>query len=135
MQQITLNVTSLVQTAKEKNLLFYPLIMHILLSVLKTNKNIICEQPGGTFIQTHFHPDFLIFYKNYVNDCFFNATATDLSNKDVVSFALSEHSFPKADFVLSAFDERDFQTFLDISLNIEVPSDFETRCQQAILSF
>lgn len=135
MQQITLNVTSLVQTAKEKNLLFYPLIMHILLSVLKTNKNVICEQPGGTFIQTHFHPDFLIFYKNYVNDCFFKSAATDLSAQDVVSFALSEHSFPKADFVLSAFDERNFQTFLDISLNIDVPADFEVCCQQAILSF
>ena len=135
MQQITLNVTNLVQTAKEKSLLFYPVIMHILLSVLKTNKAVICEQPDGVFIQTNFNPDFLVFYKNYVNDCFFKSDATDLSAENAVSFALSEQSFPKADFVLSAFDERNLQTFLNISLNIEVPADFEARCQEAILSF
>lgn len=136
MQQITVNVTNLVQTAKEKHLLFYPLIMHILLSELKTtNKAVICEQPGGTFIQTHFHSDFFVFYKNYVNDCFFKSAATDLSGKEIVSFALSEQSFPKADFILSTFDERDFQTFLTVSVNTEVPADFGARCQEAILSF
>ena len=134
MQQITVNVTNLVQKAKEKHLLFYPLIMHILLSELKTtNKAVICEQPGGTFIQTHFHSDFFVFYKNYVNDCFFN-TAADLSDKEIVSFALSAQSLPNADFTLMNFEEKDSQTFLSVVFNIDVPADFEACCQEAILS-
>lgn len=135
MQQLTLNVTKLVQTTKEKHLLFYPLVIHTLLCVLqtKTNKTVICEQPDGVLIKTNFHPDFFVFYKNYVNDCFFN-TAADLSDKEIVSFALSAQSFPNADFTLMNFEEKDSQTFLSVVFNIDVPADFEACCQEAILS-
>jgi len=139
MQQITLNVTHLVQTAKERQLLFYPFIIHILLCVLKikTNQTVICEQPDGALIKTNFHPDSLLFYKNYVNDCFFNnmASHSDLNSPDTLRFALSSQSFPKADFALINFKEKDSQTFLSVVLNIDVPADFEVCCQQAILSF
>ena len=133
MQQITLNVTNLVQIVKEKNILFYPAIIHILLQTCSVKEEVVFYELEQQFFKTHFYPDFNVFYKNYLYDYCFKKPQPDISNGIV--FALSEQSIQNADFIVYPLCQQQNQTFLKLKLNFDVDSDFEARCQKAVLNF
>lgn len=133
MQQITLNVTNLIKIIKEKNILFYPAIMHILLQAYPAKKEFVFYELEQKFLKTHFHSDFGKFYKNYIYDCYLAEPQSDIS-KGIV-FALSEKSALNADFILLPLKQKQNQTFLSVIVNFDVDLNFETQCQQAVLIF
>jgi len=134
MLQITLNVTNLIQTVQKRNILFYPAIMHILLSACRIKEKIIFFELGSDkYFKTLFHPVFEEFYKNYVYTCYAQKTQQNFSKDDIV-FALNEKN-SRADFILLPFQKNHGQTFLNLIIRFDIPDDFEAHLQHAALNF
>lgn len=135
MLQITLDVTDFISAVKKRNVLFYPAMMHILLSACSQKEDsFFYEFEEGKFLKTNFHSDFNEFYKNYIYACYIQEEQKEIIKNKIV-FALHKKSISNADFILLPFEESQNRTFMNIIVNFSVPTDFQMRCQQAVLNF
>ncbi|HCU59094.1 MAG TPA: hypothetical protein DIC64_03845 [Alphaproteobacteria bacterium] len=135
MKKIEIDVTALIENVKKEHRLFYPVMMYVLLKTLGLSEDeIYYEQSKGVFLKTTFHPDFDIFYKNYVFDCY-KAIKEENVPQDKIFFALYEDKAGDADFLLYPFEEKGTKTILTVFVKPDVDEDFEGRCQKEVLSF
>ncbi|MBR2299814.1 MAG: hypothetical protein IJ870_04485 [Alphaproteobacteria bacterium] len=132
MKKIEIDVTALIENVKKESRLFYPVMMYILLKTLGFEEDeIYYEQKKGVFFKTMFHPDFEVFYQNYVFDCY-KGLKEEKRSKEKILFALYDG---EADFVLLPFEQRGNKTILQVLVRADVNEDFEAMCQKAALSF
>ena len=135
MKKIEIDVTALIENVKKEHRLFYPVMMYVLLKTLGLSEDeIYYEQSKGVFLKTTFHPDFDIFYKNYVFDCY-KAIKEENVPQDKIFFALYEDKAGDADFLLLPFEEKGTKTILPILVGCDVADEFEALCQKAVSGF
>ena len=135
MKKIEIDVTALIENVKKEHRLFYPVMMYVLLKTLGLSEDeIYYEQSKGVFLKTTFHPDFDIFYKNNVFDCY-KAIKEENVPQDKIFFALYEDKAGDADFLLLPFEEKGTKTILPILVGCDVADEFEALCQKAVSGF
>lgn len=135
MKKIEIDVTALIENVKKEHRLFYPVMMYVLLKTLGLSEDeIYYEQSKGVFLKTTFHPDFDIFYKNYVFDCY-KAIKEENVPQDKIFFALYEDKAGDADFLLLPFEQKGSKTILPILVGCDVADEFEALCQKAVSGF
>ena len=153
---IKIDVSHLVAKVKQHNLLFYPAMIHILVSALKRHINEMPENlvavytlttPSGNNLQLwhEYHDNFLRFFEHYVRNCY--QSMTEESNvegeclpKSGILFSalppsekcLIDNIYPE--FYLSAFEEEDGKIWQNVLIkakeqfnNVEL---FKRSCQK-----
>jgi len=131
MKKIEIDVTQLIEKIKKEDKLFYPVMMYVLLNTLQTNKDeIFYELDKGLFFKTIFHPEFDVFYHNYVLSCYEGKNQEVKKGK--ILFGLHEKN---ADFLLLPFKQKGEKTILPVMIGFDAVDDFEALCQKAVLSF
>ncbi len=132
-EKIKIDVTDFVKKLEKRRIPFYPAIMHILLKTLNPkNKEVLFEQEKELFLKTIYHPDFDVFFQNYVTDCFEEKRLTG-PEKDELFFALEDRE--RADFVLCPFEKNGDKIILTVLIKREITPDFEEICRQVCADF
>ena len=135
MKKIELDVTALIEIVKKEHKLFYPVMMYILLQNINLGEEIFFYETGeGHFLKTTFHPDFEVFYKNYIYDCFKEHKEKKIP-KGKILVGLYSDKKGNANFLLCPFEEKNRKTILPILINHPVADDFEAVCQKAVFGF
>ena len=145
--KLQIDVTSLIDKIKQQNLLFYPVIIHILSKALSLYgyKNIISaylsteNTSGAPFLYQSFNHDFDIFFNNYVENCYFNKSTIELPPNSILFSYLSEEDIKDVNVpavFISPFEQRENRTFLSFYMrDLSVDDNFLGFCQDFCDSF
>ncbi len=132
-KKIKIDVTKLLKKVGEKQIPFYPAIMHILLKAMNAKEDEIYFQQSKTLcLKTKYHTDFEIFFKNYVFDCYEEKHHLEIEQGKLF-FALSEDK--RADFVLYPFENQEGKIILNVWVKKSVSADFEKNCEKICSDF
>ena len=147
---IKINVTNIVKFVKEHNLLFYPLIVHILTIALRKSgmKNIkpayLSVSEGGilSMLWQDFKTDFAEFFQEYVQNCYQHQSSTIFLPQgkvtdDMVLFSYLPEEAVKSEIskdmpiiLISPLEEKAecFNLYLQ-TRNLEITEDFSAVCE------
>ncbi len=147
MNKLQIDITTLIDKVKKQNLLFYPVIIHILSKALSLygQKNIISAYLStentsiAPFLYQSFDSDFETFFKTYVENCYFNKTTIELPPNSILFSYIPEDKINSiavpAIFILP-FEQCENRTFLSFyTRDLSVDDKFLGLCQDLCDSF
>lgn len=147
MNKLQIDITTLIDKVKKQNLLFYPVIIHILSKALSLygHKDIISaylstENTSSTpFLYQSFNSDFETFFKTYVENCYFNKTTIELPSNSILFSYIPEDKINNlavpAIFILP-FEQCENRTFLSFyPRDLSIDDKFLDLCQDLCDSF
>lgn len=151
-----LDVSHLVAKVKQHNLLFYPAMIHILVSALKRHDNHLPVKPMTIYtlvtpnghnmkLWHEYHDNFLPFFEHYVRNCYRHMAEEGIEADDSVPLEgilvsaqpplenyITANDYPE--FYLSAFEEQNGKIWQNVMIKAKKQFDdletFARNCQK-----